>query len=354
MDQQLLINKVKLARLPSNGGSFSWCALALGWGFPCGSPKARVPRAEIPRGRTAGSLVKKYSSILSLASVITLSLSSLSLAADPFRVDNARDIGENTEKAFHTLFVLGDYFGAKEPLKVAEVEEPNEPLAYALRASLAFTEEDWETLNTYAQKTLKAAKKLQKKDPLRSNLYLAVGHFMDGTYIYEKDDPLGAIQKLQLVFKYFDAAEVIDRNDPELNLIKGYMDLLLAVNLPFSNPEQAIARFQAYAAPNYLVHRGIAVAYRDLKDYETALEFADKALEIAPENPEHYYLKGQILRQIGKQENSITILEKAVDHFSRAISQESQLPKFIVKPLRRELNQTNKKIAEIKAETANK
>ena len=298
--------------------------------------------------------VTKYSSILSLASAITLSLSSISLAADPFRVENARDIGEHTEKGFNTLFVLGDYFGSLEPLKLAEDQEPNEPLAYALIASLAFTEEDWETLNTYGQKTLKAAEKLNKKDPLRGNLYLAVGHFMDGAYIYEKDGPLGAIQKLQLVFKYFDAAEEIDPNDPELNLIKGYMDLLLAVNLPFSSPEQAIARFAAYAAPNYLVNRGIAVAYRDLKEYDKALKFADKALEIAPDNPEHYYLKGQILRQMGKQQNSIPILEKAVDHFSRAISQESQLPKFIVKSLRRELNKTNEKIAEIKGETANR
>ena len=217
--------------------------------------------------------LKKYSAILSLTSAITLSLTSLCLAADPFRDDNARDIGEHTEKAFNTLFVFGDYFGAQEPLKLAEKQEPNEPLAYALIASLAFTEEDWETLNTYAQKTLKAAEKLQKTDPLRGNLYLAVGHFMDGAYIYEKDGALGAIQKLQLVFKYFDAAEEAEPNDPELNLIKGYMDLLLAVNLPFSSPEQAIARFEAYAAPSYLVNRGIAVAYRDLKDYETALKF---------------------------------------------------------------------------------
>ena len=298
--------------------------------------------------------ITKYSTIFSLASAITLSISSLALAADPFRVDNARDIGEHTEKGFYTLFVLGDYFGSLEPLKVAEVEEPNEPLAHALIASLAFTEEDWETLNIYAQKTLKAAEKLAKTDPLRGNLYLAVGHFMDGAYVYEKDGPLGAIQKLQLVFKYFDAAEEADPNDPELNLIKGYVDLLLAVNLPFSSPEQAIARFEAYAAPNYLVNRGIAVAYRDLKEYDTALEFVDKALEIAPENPEHYYLKGQILRKIGKRQQSIPILEQALDHFSRALSKESQLPKFIVKPLKRELNQTNKKIAEIKAETAKK
>ena len=298
--------------------------------------------------------IKKYSSILSLASAITLSLTGIAFAADPFRVDNARDIGEHTEEGFYTLFVLGDYFGSLEPLKVAEVEEPNEPLAYALIASLAFTEEDWETLNIYAQKTLKAAEKMAKTDPLRGNLYLAVGHFMDGAYVYEKDGPLGAIQKLQLVFKYFDAAEEADPNDPELNLIKGYVDLLLAVNLPFSSPEQAITRFEAYAAPNYLVNRGIAVAYRDLKEYDTALKFVDKALAIAPENPEHYYLKGQILRKIGKKQQSIPILEQALDHFSRALTQESQLPKFIVKPLKRELNQTHKKIAEIKAETANK
>ncbi|ELS03765.1 tetratricopeptide repeat protein [Xenococcus sp. PCC 7305] len=300
------------------------------------------------------SKIGKYTSVLSVASAITLSFSSFAIAADPFRVDNARDIGEHTEEAFNTLFVLGDYFGSLEPLKIAEVEEPNEPLAYTLRASLAFTEEDWETLNTYAQKTLEVAEKLEKTDPLRGNLYLAVGHFLDGAYIYEKDGPLGAIQKLQLVFKYFDAAEVADPNDPELNLIKGYMDLLLAVNLPFSSPEQAITRFKTYAAPNYLVNRGIAVAYRDLENYETALKFADKALEIAPDNPEHYYLKGQILKNMGKQQNSIPILERALDYFSRAIKQESQLPKFIVKPLKRELNQTNKRIAKIKAETANK
>jgi len=295
--------------------------------------------------------IKKYSSILSLASAITLSFSSFAAAADPFRVDNARDIGEHTEKAFHTLFVLGDYFGSLEPLKIAEVEEENEPLAYTLIASLAYTEEDWETLNIYAQKTLEAAEKLEETDPLRGNLYLAVGHFMDGAYIYEKNGPLGAIQKLQLVFKYFDAAEAADADDPELNLIKGYMDLLLAVNLPFSSPDQAITRFETYASPNYLVNRGIAVAYRDLKEYDKALKFVDKALELAPDNPEHHYLKGQILKKMGKEQRSIPILENALEYFSRAMTQESQLPKFIVKPLKREFKQTHKQIAKIKAET---
>lgn len=296
----------------------------------------------------------KFTSLIALAFTATLNYGNLALADDPFRSQNPRDIGEHTEEAFETIFFLGDYQGAKEPLQLAEQESTNEPLAYALLASLAFTEKDWDTLNVYAQKTLQTAEALKDIDPLRSNLYLAVGHFMDGTYRYEKEGAVSAIQKLQLVFKHFDAAEDIDPNDPELNLIKGYVDLLLAVNLPFSSPEQAIDRFETYASPNYLVDRGIAVAYRDLKDYNKALESVNKALEVAPDNPEHYYLKGQILRKIGKKKEDIGILEEALEHFDKAASKEEQLPKFIVEPLKREMRQTQEKIDEIKAVNANR
>ena len=293
--------------------------------------------------------------ILSLTFISTLTISkSPALAEDPFRTKQSRDIGEYTETAFKTLFFEGDYKKVHKYLSLAESKEADEPLAQAIKGSLAYTEEDWETLKTYALKTLASAQKLQPQDPVRGNLYLAVGHFLDGTYIYQKEGAIGAIQKLQLVFKYLDAAEDSDPNDPELNLIKGYMDLLLAVNLPFSSPEQAIERFQRYAAPNYLVERGLAVAYRDLKQYDRALKFVNKALEIAPDNPEHYYLKGQIIRQIGKKKKSIPLLEEALDNFNQAVSKSAQLPKFIVKPLKREMRQTQEKIDEIQAESASR
>ncbi len=274
-------------------------------------------------------------------------------AADPFRTNNAREIGEHTEAAFKTIFLQGNYTAVNGKLDLAQSEEANEPLAHAMKGSLAFTEEDWPTLKVYALKTLETAEALKATDPLRGNLYLAVGHFLDGTYIYQKEGAFGAIQKLQLVFRYFDAAENIDPNDPELNLIKGYMDLLMAVNLPFSSPEQAIARFERYAAPNYLVDRGLAVAYRDLKQYDKALVFVDKALQIAPENPELVYLKGQILRQIGKQQKNLPILEEAIVHFEQAMSKSAQLPRFVVKPLTREIQQTQETIAEFRAELEN-
>ncbi|MEL6786523.1 MAG: Sll0314/Alr1548 family TPR repeat-containing protein, partial [Cyanobacteria bacterium J06607_15] len=250
------------------------------------------------------------------------------------------------EKAFETIFLEGDYQAVSDDLNKAEAEEPEEPLAYAMLASLAYTERDWERIKQYADKTLETAQLLSDTDPVRGNLYLGVGHFLDGAYVYEKEGALPAINKLQQVFKYLDRAEDADPSDPELNLIKGYMDLLLAVNLPFSSPDQAIARFEKYAAPNYLVERGLAVAYRDLKDYDQALEYANRALEIAPENPEHFYLKGQILRKIGKQQKSVEILTKAVENFELALAKSDQLPEFILETLEREHRSAREKIVE--------
>ena len=268
-------------------------------------------------------------------------------AKDPFREQDARDIGKHTEQAFKTIFFEGDYKTVREELKLAEAKEVAEPLAHVMLASLAYTEKDWPNIKKYAVQTLDTAEVLSESDPVRGNLYLAVGHFLDGAYIYEKEGALAAINKLQLVFKYLDRAEDSDPNDPELNLIKGYMDLLLAVNLPFSSPEQAIARFEDYAAPNYLVERGLAVAYRDLKDYNKALKYANKALKTAPENPEHYYLKGQILRKIGKKKNSTQVLAEAVENFELALSRSAQLPDFILETLEREHRLTKEKIAEL-------
>ena len=288
--------------------------------------------------------------VISLAIAMTFGTShNFAWGQDPFRDKNTRDIGKYTEQAFETVFLKGDYKTVAEELEKAEAEEPEEPLTHALLASLAYTEKDWTNIKKYALQTLESAQSLSQTDPVRGNLYLAVGHFLDGAYVYETEGALDAIEKLQLVFKFLDRAEASDPNDPELNLIKGYIDLFLAVNLPFSKPEQAIARFEGYAAPNYLVERGLAVAYRDLNKYQEALEYADKAIETAPENPEHYYLKGQILRQIGKKENNIQVLKVAVEKFELALAKSAQLPNFVLETLEKENRLTKEKIAEIES-----
>lgn len=287
--------------------------------------------------------MKKISTLL----VVGLSLSLWGFpawAGDPFRTQNARNIGDKTEGAFKTLFEEGNYKQAKNELIEAEKAKENDPLTYALRASLAYTEEDWQNLKIYAQKTIKSAENLKNTDALRSNLYLAVGNFLEGAYIYNQEDPVTALNKLPQVFDHFDAAEAIASNDPELNLIKGYLDLFLAVNLPFSTPEEAITRFQSYGAPNYLVYRGIAVAYRDLDKPNKALPFVEDAIKITPDNPELFYLKAQILRKQDKDGKNLETQKTALQYFDQALAKAEQLPPFILKSLRNERKRTENRI----------
>jgi tetratricopeptide (TPR) repeat protein len=290
----------------------------------------------------------KYLAIALSSTVAILNLWSKPVwAGDPFRANHTRTISDRTEAAFNALFEEGNYPQAKNYLIEAESNPENEPLAHAMRASLAYTEKDWETLKNYAHKTLDAAKSLKNQDPLRGNLYLAVGTFLEGAYTFEKEGALGAITKLQQVFQYLDEAEKVDAADPELNLIKGYMDLILAVNLPFSNPDQAIERLEDYGSPDYLVARGIAIAYRDLKQYDQALKFVDRALSSTPDNPEIYYLKGQILYQQGKQNQDQNLFRQSLENFDKALAKSNQLPESVVKTLERERRNAQKKLDEV-------
>ncbi|MBD2774616.1 Sll0314/Alr1548 family TPR repeat-containing protein [Iningainema tapete] len=263
-----------------------------------------------------------------------------SLGADPFRTNEARKIGDQTEAAFKAIFSQGDYQTADRYLQQALSTEPNEPLANAMKASMAYTNKDWSTLETYSKKTLETAEKLIPKDPLRGNLYTAVGHFLAGALILQREGTLSgapqALNRLNLVYQHLDRAEAVSAKDPELNLIKGYMDLMIAVNLPFANADQAIERLDKNAAPRYLVDRGLALAYRDLKQYAQALEYANRAIKITSNNPELYYLKAQILKEQAKKEKNQQLMQEALSNFDTALAKKSQLPADLVKQIERE------------------
>lgn len=309
--------------------------------------------------RLSLNVLPKRNKYLPIFSIVLTLISSLAVinpswADDPFRTENQRNIGDQTEAAFKALFEEGNYNLSKTYLIEADKTEKNDPLVPALRSSLAYTDEDWKTMKTYALKTVEVANKIKQDDPLRGNLYLAVGNFLEGAYIFQNEGPVPAISKLQQVFIYFDQAEEVDQNDPELNLIKGYLNLFLAVKLPFSSAEEAIARLKDYAAPKFLVHRGIAIAYRDLDKYDQALEYVELAIESTPLNPELYYLKGQILRQKGEKNQDLEVLNDAMKNFDIALQKAEQLPvKAVQKPLSRERRKTQEKIEEIIASKQN-
>ena len=235
------------------------------------------------------------------------------LAGDPFRPENPHNIDDQTEAAFESIFKEGNYKQAQEYLRQAESTNVDEPLVYAMRASLAYIEKDWENLQKYASKTRETAEKLTATDPLRGNLYTAAGHFLEGSYNFKQEGPVRALSKLQKVLEYVDEAKKIDPNDPELNLLIGYMNLMLAVNVPFADPADAVESLETYGHPKYVAYRGIAVGYRDLKKYDQANEFVDSALKLAPNNPDLFYLKAQILRNQGLEKESLIFFKKALD-----------------------------------------
>ncbi|MEH2374108.1 Sll0314/Alr1548 family TPR repeat-containing protein [Nostoc sp.] len=260
-----------------------------------------------------------------------------SLAGDPFRDREPHQIGDQTEAAFKAIFQQGNYPAAERYLDQALSKEPNEPLAYAIKASLAYGNKDWAKLDTYSQKTLETGQKLIYTDPVRGNLYTAVGHFLEGAVVISREGTVNGVpqvfSQLRQVYEYLDKAEAISANDPELNLIKGYMDLLLAVNLPFASPDQAIGRLEQNAAPRYLVDRGIALAYRDLKRYSQALEYVNRAIKTTSDNPEIYYLKAQILKELGQKQKSQQMFQEAIANFDKALTKKSQLPGDLVKQI---------------------
>ena len=248
-----------------------------------------------------------------------------SFAADPFRATNPYGIGDLTEDAFTAIFEDGDYVSAKEILAQAETAEPNEPLVHAMLASMAYLEGDLNGVLDRANLTQQAADSMLSSDSesLRGHLYSAVGTFLEGAYILKAqgvaEGTPEALGMLQEVFTSLDRAEEIAPDDPELNLLKGYMDLMLAVNLPFSNPDEAITRMNDFGSPTYLAQRGIAIGYRDLAEYDKALVAVNQALNVASNNPELLYLKAQLLVRQGDREASLPL-------FAQALQSADQLP----------------------------
>lgn len=273
--------------------------------------------------------------------ILTLISTSPTQAADPFRTTNPRPIGDKTEAAFKAIFQDGNYNAAQGYLKQAQSSEPNEPLAYAMQASLAYSlDKDLTSFDLYGNKTLETAKRLIATDPLRGNLYAAVGYFLQGASVLARNGTVQgtpeALSKLRLVYEHLDKAQSVATNDPEINLMRGYMDLMLAVNLPFSNPEQAIARLEKFAAPQYLADRGLAIGYRDLEQYSEALAAVDRALSMTANNPELFYLKAQIQAEQSKKQNDQSILKESIQNFDKAIAKKAQLPTNLVKQMERE------------------
>jgi tetratricopeptide (TPR) repeat protein len=267
-----------------------------------------------------------------------------SLAGDPFRTSNPRQIDDRTESVFRAFFEQGNYAQAKTELKgMLQPGQKNDPLALAMAAAVAYadinsgSDSDKQAalgrFSTYVTATRRAAERLASTDDLRSKLYLGVSEFLEGAEIVLTEGTVNgtpkALNKAQNAFKLFEAAAAQSPSDPEVNLIKGFTDLFISLNLPFSSPSQAIARLEKYAGPKYLADRGAAIGYRELNQQSKALEAVNRSLQAAPNNPEVMYLKAQILVRQGNFKASLPL-------FDQALAKQNQLARATVQQIQRE------------------
>jgi len=277
--------------------------------------------------------VSFFRSIAFAAPVLALLLNVAPVGArDPFRTNNPRPIGNETRKAFDLLFRDGNFPQAVRQLDVALRREANDPLPQALRAAVAFIREDFIDMKVYSDRTRDRAQNLLKSDRLRGHLYLGVSYLMEAGYIVKTQGLTSAPRALPIVQRALDElnnASAIDPRDPELNLIKGYMDMLIASVVPLADLESALTSLRQFAAPEHLKWRGIALGYRDAKRLDQALDAVNRAIALAPNNPELYYLRGQILWLKGGSN-----LTMARTQYLLALRQSSQMPAPLVGAIR--------------------
>jgi hypothetical protein len=276
----------------------------------------------------AGNLTRS-AIVLSLGSILLNSIAAPSWAGDPF--GRNKPIGSKTEGVFRAIFDDGDYVGAKGLLADAEKAEPDEPLLHALKASLLFAESrkdndtskgDKPEFLAAARRTQETAEKLKKTDAARGNLYLAVGNFLESAHVIAENGIVKgtpeALSKLTNAFQYLGEAEKLDAKDPEFNIMKGSIDLMLAVNvnLPLSDANAAIDRVKQ-AKPSYVSNRILAWGFRDMDKLDDANKSVDAALKEKPQNPELHYLKGQILVKQKKRAESVPFFKTALSESNR-------------------------------------
>jgi tetratricopeptide (TPR) repeat protein len=277
--------------------------------------------------------MKRFLPIVSaplFATLLAVAIASPASAGDPFRTKNPKPIGADTQTAFELMFKQGNYPAATKQLNKALRSEYEDPLTQGMRASVAYIDKDLQSMQIYANKTRAAAQKLMEKDKLRGHLYMGVSYLLEAGYIVTSQGvvngaptALGLVDKL---LKEIETAQEIDPNDPELNLIKGYMDMLIASVFP-SDLEKALSSLRN-SAPDYLRYRGIALGYRDAKKPSEALDAVDKAITAAPDNPELRYLKGQILWMKG-----CSGVEAAKKEYRKALEKSKQLPSELAKQI---------------------
>ncbi len=295
--------------------------------------------------RTPATATGKSSSLwasrllsVGLTVLVSFGASPARASNDPFRTgDNAREMTPEIAIAMNTYFCDGNFDLLSEQMEAARLSAPQEPMIYVSMAALAYLDEDYDTIGLMIDETLTAVESLKETDPLRAHIYAGAGYGMRAAHRIVTDGLASglprALPDINAMFAEFRGARRIDANDPELNYMSGFIDLMM------TRRQRALEQFDSIEYPSHMAYRAQAMALRDMDNYSDALERVDLAISTGCDNPELYYLKAQILRLLDRPQASIR-------WFERALAMSDQLPETIVEQIQYERDRTELKMNE--------
>jgi hypothetical protein len=150
-------------------------------------------RLSPPLSSVTKSPLQRWTTLATSVTVLIASLTAMpAWAADPFRQGNqSRPIKPETTAVFQALFQRGHYTEGRQLLPQALSADKQEPLATTLAGTIAYLDGDMAAVNRYGTQTEQLGASLMLRDPLRGNLYQAVGKAMQAAF----DVPMRVLAK---------------------------------------------------------------------------------------------------------------------------------------------------------------
>ena len=219
-------------------------------------------------------------------------------------------------------YMLGRYDDAIEQFEKVRKLAPGHAPTYNYLGALFFAKEDWDEAVSAFEQSFELGRNYEACSNL-GTLYYMEGRFEDAARMYEWAWEYN--RSNHKVVGNLAAARYWIEGERERADTLFEVAIQIAEERRKANPDDAV--LIAYLAGYYSInHR------------EKAVEYAERALKIAPDNPEVVYRAAQVYEQIGERAKALVLLGKALDlNYSRKLVEHERLFQDLRKDPRYEL-----------------
>ncbi|HKJ69057.1 MAG TPA: tetratricopeptide repeat protein [bacterium] len=244
-------------------------------------------------------MVKKYIVFL-LLSISVL----IFLGCDSPWSDNAGSKASDIEtsparellRQSHEFFRRGRFSEALQLVDTARERDPDLPDVYYIRGLIL----DKMKRNEEARESFQKVLSLQSEYP--------GAHFQLGNLMFRAEEFRRAVNHYQGALDYYSSEiDLYSKPDIYLNLGLTYSKLGVSDSVRWAYQEAVVA--DSSFAPAYIL---IGQEYRKDAEYQKALTYTRKALELEPENISYKSILGSVLFQMGELERALAYLEEVI------------------------------------------